>query len=495
MTLIHKYPIFSTLLLILSSLSLQSQSVSLNEKADSYSGVWYQNQILDNIYKFKYSGGLGTYCAKHQPFAVYSEKAQKTFFCFGGVKQGYTERYDLSKAGLDRLDLDDALHHMVSYYDHKTGKVPRPTILLNKKTTDAHDNPVISIDTAGYIWIFSTSHGTSRPSYIHRSKKPYDISAFEQITPTYQQNGQVLPLDNFSYMQAWQVPGKGFACFFTKYNQPAKRTNYFLHSEDGIHWGELRALAAIDEGHYQISAVSDRAIGSAFNYHPQGQGLNWRTNLYYIQSLDMGKSWQNIAGQSLEMPLTLAKNPALVYDYEAEGLKVYLKDIRYDEQNHPIILYLTSNGYKSGPESGPRTWTVAHWTGKSWNINPITTSDSNYDMGSLWIDQKGKWQLIAPTEKGPQAYNPGGEVARWRSKDQGKRWKKPQMLTKHSKFNHTYVRRPVQAHPDFWAFWADGHGREPSESRLYFSNRKGEVFQLPIEMKEDFQKPKRVNFK
>lgn len=78
------------------------------------------------------------------------------------------------------------------------------------------------------------------------------------------------------------------------------------------------------------------------------------------------------------------------------------------------------------------------------------------------------------------------------SKDQGSSWQKTETLTTQSTFNHTYVRRPVQAHPDFWAFWADGHGREPSESRLYFSNKKGEVFQLPTEMKEDFAKPKRI---
>jgi len=45
---------------------------------------------------------------------------------------------------------------MVSFYDHTTGEVPKPTLLLDKQTTDAHDNPVISIDEQGYIYIFST---------------------------------------------------------------------------------------------------------------------------------------------------------------------------------------------------------------------------------------------------------------------------------------------------------------------------------------------------
>jgi len=29
--------------------------------------------------------------------------------------------------------------------------VPRPTILLDKKTNDAHDNPVMNVDAEGYI--------------------------------------------------------------------------------------------------------------------------------------------------------------------------------------------------------------------------------------------------------------------------------------------------------------------------------------------------------
>jgi hypothetical protein len=59
-------------------------------------------------------------------------------------------------------------------YPKDTGRVPRPTILLDKKTDDAHDNPVIAVDGEGHIWLFSTSHGLSRPSCILKSKRPHD---------------------------------------------------------------------------------------------------------------------------------------------------------------------------------------------------------------------------------------------------------------------------------------------------------------------------------
>ena len=187
---------------------LGAQTVRPNAKDSGYRGIWYMNQPSGDEYKYKYSGGLGTYCAKHKPFAVYCPKANKTFFCYGGTAK----------------DSNRKLIHMVSYFDHKTKTVPRPTILLDKKTSDAHDNPVISVDDKGFVWIFSTSHGTSRPSYVHRSAAPYDIGRFELIKPTRADGDKRKPITNFSYMQAWRAGGGGFICFFTKYNWPAART-------------------------------------------------------------------------------------------------------------------------------------------------------------------------------------------------------------------------------------------------------------------------------
>ena len=448
-------------------------NLTVNAKDTGYRGIWYMNQPSGDEYVYKYSGGLGTYCAKHKPFAVYCAKVKKTFFCYGGTTK----------------DSDRKLLHMVSYFDHATRKVSRPTILLDKQTSDAHDNPVISLDAQGYIWIFSTSHGTSRPSYIHKSKQPYDIDEFELIPATKIRGGKEVPMTNFSYMQPWYLPGEGFICFFTRYSYPADRTSCFMTSADGEHFSAWQRLAAIEKGHYQISACNGEKAGAAFNYHPAPKGLNWRTDLYYLETLDFGKTWQSADGQKVTVPLTKSKNAALVHDYEKEGLNVYLKDIRYDQNGNPVILFITSKGYQSGPKNDPRTWTTARWTGKKWEIRSAFTSDNNYDMGSLYLEKDGTWRIIGPTQTGPQPYNPGGEMAMWESKDRGQRWKKIKQLTKNSPRNHTYARQPVNAHPDFYALWADGHGRKPSQSNLYFSDQAGNVFLLPREMKAEFETP------
>jgi hypothetical protein len=439
--------------------------VLINAKDDGYRGIWYMNQPSGDEYVYKYSGGNGTCGSKHVPLAIYVPEVRKTFFVYGGTTS----------------DSYRHLLHMVSYYDHATGMVPRPTILLDKRTGDAHDNPVISVDDKGYIWVFSPSHGRVRPSYISKSKRPYSIDEFELVWT-----------GNFSYPQPWFVPGQGFLFMQTFYNPG--RNICMMTSPDGREWSGRRLLARIDEGHYQTTALLPGGrIGSAFNFHPKGQGLNWRTNLYYMESADFGRTWKTVDGRELKIPLTEIHNPALIHDYQADHLLVYMKDVTCDERGRPIIVYITSKGYESGPKNDPRAWTTAHWTGEKWDINSGgIISHHNYDMGSLYVEPDGAWRLIAPTQDGPQRYNPGGEVAVWLSRDQGKTWKMIRQITAGSTGNHTHMRRPVNAQPDFYALWADGNARQPSASRLYFCNREGDVFRLPVEMTGDFARPERV---
>jgi len=261
-----------------------------------------------------------------------------------------------------------------------------------------------------------------------------------------------------------------------------------MTSPDGKTWSKFNRLSTIVGGSYQISIAKPGKAATCFDYHPKSV-CNDRTNLYYLETTDFGKTWQTADGTSVELPLTEVNNPALVHDYQAENLLVYIKDIRLDEQNRPILLYTTSKGYDSGPQNDPRIWWTARWTGEKWDILPAMRSGNNYDMGPLYLRPDGSWQIIAPTELGPQPYNTGGEVAMWFSTDLGNHWTKTRQMTRNSPWNHSFVRQPVNAHPEFYAFWADGHSRQPSGSNLYFSDIEGNVYRLPQEMKADFEKP------
>lgn len=449
----------------------------LNIKADGFKGIWYMIQPTGNEYAYKYSGGLGTYPANHRPFAIYADKVKKTFFCYGGTDES-----------------NSTLLHSVSYYDHRTKKVANPTIVLDKGTVDAHDNPVISIDAAGYIWIFSTSHGVERTSYISKSKKPYDINEFERIEATEMINGKKTPFTNFSYFQIYYDNAKGFLALFSRYDAKHRRVIGYNTSRDGRHWDEWKVLGNIEGGHYQVSAMSKGKIGVAFDFHPDGKGLDYRTNLYYLETSDWGKSWQTVNKQQVELPLTTRNNIALVKDFTPDKLNNYLLDINLDENGDPLILTVSSKGPQPGPQNGPRDWRFFHVDkrSKKWKGTVITSSDSNYDMGSIYAEGRGRIRIIGPTETGPQGYNPGGEIAAWVSKDEGQSWRKEKQLTKNSERNHSYVRKPNGATKDFYGIWADGDGRKPSESNIYFTNKKGEVFKLPRHATTDFFVPEKV---
>ncbi len=456
----------SLLLVLTGAFFARADGFGILGKGDGYRGVWYMNQPSGDEYKYKYSGGFATYPQQQVPIAIYCKEVNKTFFCYGGT----TATNDSDK---------QELLHMVSYFDHATGMVPRPTILLNKHTSDAHENPTIAIDDSGYIWIFSSTHGAGRnTSYIHRSTKPYSIEDFVRVAVT-----------NFSYAEPWYLPTKGFLFLHTHYIK-GERNLFWQTSADGLNWDPAHHLAHIEMGDYQVSWRDGTRLATAFDFHPRPIGLNGRANVYYLETSDVGKTWTTADGTPVTLPLTKTNNPALIYDSRKEGKLAYLKDIAYDAQHHPVILFLISKGYASGPKNGPRQWKTARWDGKQWVFKDFTTSDSNYDHGSLYIEADGTWRVIAPTDAGPQPYNPGGEMVMWTSNDEGTTWKAVKQLTHDSKLNHTYARKPVNANPEFYSLWADGNARQPSMSSIYFTDQKGtHVWRLPTKMTEDFAKP------
>src|SRR5262245_12020120 len=147
--------------MVVVSSTIDGVTAATLETVDGYRGIWYMNQPTGDEFRYKYSGGLGTYPQQHVPIAIFSAASNKTFFCYGGAtaKQG-------------------ELACMVSYFDHTTGKVPRPRVVLVKPTTDAHENPTLQIDESGHLWVFCNSHGPAQDSYIFRSVVPFAIDEF-----------------------------------------------------------------------------------------------------------------------------------------------------------------------------------------------------------------------------------------------------------------------------------------------------------------------------
>ena len=418
---------------------------------DGYRGIWFTLGQRSE-YGDKYSGGLGTYTANHIPVAIYSAAVDRTFFVYGGTIKGRRH-----------------LLIMASYYDHKTGLVPQPTVVLDKGgVDDPHDNAALSVDDRGYVWVFVSGRGRGRPGWKFRSRQPFSVAEFQFVRQ-----------DEMTYPQPRYLPGFGFFNLFTKYTKG--RELYWETSTNGIDWSAHQKLAGIG-GHYQVSDVrADGLVASFFNRHPGGN-VDKRTDLYYVQTTNFGVTWTTAAGIPLTLPLSTTNNPARVIDYASRGELMYTCDLNFDAEGHPVLLYLVSRHHQAGPRGEPRTWTIARWDGHEWITSAVCRSDHNYDMGSLYI-RPDRWLIIGPTQKGPQPWQTGGEMALWSSKDLGKTWTMTRQITANSVFNHSYARRPLNARDPFFAFWADGDPTRETPSRLYFGDAEGKrVWQLPYDM-------------
>ena len=124
----------------------------------AYQAIWFELGQKSE-HGDKYSGGLGTYTAKHRPIAIHANQAQKTFFVYGGAKN--EQRH---------------LLNMIGYYDHKTGSLGLPAVIHDKLgVDDPHDNSSLAIDEDGHLWAFVSGRGRTRPGFIYRSSKVYDI--------------------------------------------------------------------------------------------------------------------------------------------------------------------------------------------------------------------------------------------------------------------------------------------------------------------------------
>ncbi len=434
---------------------------SQNLRMDGYKGIWYSSgPLLEFGYRF--SGGTATFDSRYRPVAVYSPEVKKTFFVYGGTTSA-DERHLLI---------------MVSYFDHRYHVVPNPVMVFDKMgVREPHDNASLSIDSNGYLWIFVSGRYRTRSGLIFKSSKPYSIESFDKI----KEWEMICP-------QPWWIEGYGLVLMFSRVTNGQEL--YFSSSRDGIIWDECQKLAGMG-GHLQVSGVFGKKLVTVFDYLPEGN-VDKRTNLYLLQTEDMGKTWETVDNQIVKTPVTDINSEAIIKDYKAEGKLVNISDLNFDKDGNPVLLVILSRDYRPGPKGDPREWMIINWKDHKWNFNKVCESDHNYDMGTLYI-RDNEWRIIVPSDPGLQKYAAGGEIVLWVSRNKGISWEKVNDITKNSSGNNSFVRRPMNAQKDFYALWADGNADSLSISHLYFTNEKcKKVWVLPYIMKNDTEKPIRI---
>lgn len=434
---------------------------SQNPKIDGYKGIWYSSGP-NTKYGYRFSGGVSTFGSRHRPIAIYSPKARKTFFVYGGTTNAEEQH----------------LLIMISYFDHRSHMVPKPVIVYDKMgVKEPYDNASLSIDDEGILWVFVSGYLRTRPGMIFRSTKPYSIDAFEMV----REIEMISP-------QPWWIGSEGFLMFYSKLSKGLEL--WCASGTDGKSWADEQRLASMG-GSMQISDVCQGRIVTVFNYFPKGD-IDRQTNLYFLQSDDMGKTWKTVDGKPVRIPLVDVENDAMIRNYEKDGKEVYLSDMDFDSEGNPVILVIISGNPYPGPGTGLKDWFVISRKDGEWVFNKVCESTHNFDRGSIHVEGSD-WKVIGPTEPGPQKFGTGGEIALWISRNRGAEWQKVTDVTINSINNNSFVRHPLNAQKDFFALWTDGNANELSKSYIYFTNEKcDKVWMLPYDMKEDFRKPVRI---
>jgi hypothetical protein len=334
-------------------------------------------------------------------------------------------------------------------------------VMAKPGVDDCHDNPSLAILADGRLLVAVSGRNTKRPGALFRSLRPYDHSAFERIESP-----------NFTYPQPWVLADGRLVMCLTRYT--AGRELYVATADAAAEgWSEPRKLVGFG-GHYALSAVHGSMLVVVCNWHPDGN-VDRRTNLYALASPDAGQTWFSLGGERLEMPLAQPDNPALVRDFAAEDTAIYLKDLVLDADGRPWVLVVARRA--GDPQ---RSWLLGRLDRGRWRWSEVTTSDHDYDTGCLWLEGGDAW-VLGPSLPGAQPGTTGGDLALLRGR--GDHWRMVARITADPGRNHSYVRRPLHARPDFAAFWGAAHSEDFSPVQLHcFDAAEGKARAMPLDM-------------
>lgn len=418
-------------------------------------GVWYHCGAANLLpgQGAVYSGPMATYCIWHRPMAIYAPEPNRSYFVYGSAGNRPT----------------------ISFYDHNAHEWAYPVVIGENPDGDAHRNPTLLTDEEGHLYMFWGAHG--HESFVHRSVRPHDISAWEERAPIEPDEGST------SYPQPWML--REGEIFVSYRKAPGWR---FRTSTDGAaSWSEptdicdfgmtrdargcaeysIYGITVADEGAYprRLHFAWSR-LGGGTPEEIESKHL-WarRYNVYYAYTDDGGETWRRSDGSAYEMPID-EEQAELLYDCGTRG--VWLQDIQVDPAGNPVILFVDSL-----VETYETTWKVAHRASGEWAISDITTSDHMYDAGALMVFGEDDLRLWAPTIAN-QPHEDGGEIEEWLSRDGGASWARGRQLTSGSRYSHNHV-KPIMGHRqgpgDVRAVWGYGDSRKPPESddvRLYY---------------------------
>lgn len=279
-------------------------------------------------------------------------------------------------------------------------------------TVDNHGAPCIAVDGRGYIYVMYDGH--SNIISLVRSKKPYDISDWENdIAITYEGRTLTYPVmdivdDNlFVLLRTSPIGGDEGAIltFFTKHVKSDYWTSVDIFKGNHDQWRADKEFEVWVNGYnrfYANLAVNNDRIHVSFQcqeYLPISTHDNLVLSSYclgYLYSDDCGKTWYKSNGKRLEN-LPVCPREIVLVAGEADGGSIYPD---YQASNlvifNNIPMFCYTKRFKEYTELCVAELENGVWKEIKIDYREGKNRKIGYNECSFSIDKKGNKQILIP---------------------------------------------------------------------------------------------------
>ncbi len=325
---------------------------------------------------------------------------------------------------------------------------------------DNHGKPTMIIDDAGYIHVFFGGHGGmphhgDNPLGNHHygenkhvvSKRPLDITEWEELDtiPPFGTYNQVIKMDNGD--------------IYLFYRHGAHRSDWVYHvsTDNGRNFGPAISflkhkrrddVQGVDSWYPWVGRGQGDDIIVSFDYHlcwdgkarPRGHTAN-REDLHYMTFNTKTKTWRNVKGEVLPMPLTREVADVKTKVTDSGEFWTFNGAAALDPEGRPHILMNAGKdiGQITG---GPKSPIHYRWDGTRWAggkvVGPLgaradlkVNSATDVSLYMSYSDDNGD-----------------GVLARLESTDAGETFDKEETLFKYGRGGFAISALIENAHPD-----------------------------------------------
>lgn len=269
-------------------------------------------------------------------------------------------------------------------YCPKTGEQKKYK-LFDRLDYDDHANPSFMKLPDDRIVIFFSGHGgtTNTPIYYAVSKRPADISAWEELQKV---SPRIKGPMGYCYSNAAMLSAENNRIYLF-FRGPDFKPD-FIWTDDLVHWSEPGTLVKDDTTKVFVRPymkVTNNGKDKIFFAFTDDHPRNRPTNSIYFMMYKGGKLYGADGRELAEMGkgAVAPKHCDKVYDATKTYEKAWIWDIAFDRDENPVIVYA-----RFGAVKGEHSYWYAKWDGKQWKNSLITKAGqwfqrNDYDKNNI----------------------------------------------------------------------------------------------------------------